>query len=196
MRPYIFIVDTETTGKLRYGQTPAIIEIGGLMLTPDLEVIETFHDYLAIPPGTSLQPGAMKIHADKGLDLHGMNARGKDPSYVYGRLYSLFEVYRNRAEKNVVLAGHNVGAFDKPFLIADAQRHGFDLETVIDYHSGLDTSVMAMERYVYGDASIESPSLRYLAPRLGFTYDKGKAHGAMYDVALTLDCLRAMMQGG
>lgn len=86
-----------------------------------------------------------------------------------------------------LLVAHNMG-FDGPFIAAELARVGVDVPNV--------HSLCTMENARWACPDGKSPRLGELCFALGVDYDTEKAHGAEYDVDVTMQCFfRGLARG-
>lgn len=165
-------LDTETTGLLHPDHR--IIEFYGALydLDPALPVwsrrkIEELH--VRIDPQRSIPAEAQRIH--------GISARELIGSPVWKDVAQQIADFLRKGE---CLVGHNIVAFDKPFLDQEFKRVGV---TPPDKPL-FDT----MEHARWATYTGKSPTLQELCFACGVLYDPAAAHKADYDVDVTMQC--------
>jgi len=135
-------------------------------------------------------------HRKQGLTLEQMRYRGRCEHLVIEDLVTFLDTHSPRDANGKMIkmlpAGHNIGRFDIPILWRAAYVCGIDMDAYLDHHL-LDTCGMAYERYVFKLRSTEKVSLRKLAVFLGIEIDESQTHKAKYDMFITNQVLRHMM---
>ncbi|KJZ17381.1 exonuclease [Halomonas sp. S2151] len=122
-----------------------------------------------INPKRSIDPKAQAVH---GISLDDLK---ECPPWeeVAPKLIKLLK-------KVDLVVAHNGDGFDFPFIIHEIDRLGLELPDVETF----DTMVNGY----WATPDGKPPSLRELAQSLGYIYDESKAHGALYDTALMMQC--------
>lgn len=123
-----------------------------------------------VHPQRTIQPKAQEVHGISIEDLKGCPIW----SEIAPKVNSILS-------KCHVVVGHNGIGFDFPFLAIEQMKAGLELP---DNLKAVDT--MTEARWATSDGKV--PSLKELAFSLGFEYDESKAHAALYDVELMMDC--------
>ena len=165
-------IDIETTGLnlLRH----EIIEIGCVITTPDLELIEDFE--LKIKPKhiEDADPVALKVnHYD---EENWQSAHS---------LKKAMEIFSEKV-KDCIMVGHNV-AFDAGFL-----EHAFNeikIGNTLHYHK-LDTVSISWAK-LHSDPDLEHFSLREMCVRFGIKNER--AHTALSDARATFELYKKLM---
>jgi DNA polymerase-3 subunit epsilon len=160
-------VDTETTG-LKVQKGDKIIEIA--MAVYDEATRRRVGAYTKrINPLRSIHPDASAVHGILLEDLVGA------PVYkdVAGEMDMILQ-------KTRLLVAHNLD-FDLLFLDAEQSAAGFSIPSHID-------GICTMEEGRWACPDGKSPSLKELAFALNVDYDPAKAHGALYDIDVTMGC--------
>ena len=174
MRKHSFaFIDLETTG-LNVRQHE-IIEIGCVLTTPDLKVVEEFS--LKIKPKNiaNADPTALKINHyneknwEKAVDLE-----------------DAIKIFAEKV-KNHIMIGHNV-AFDSGFLEQAFSQTG--VSNTMHYHK-LDTVSVAWAK-MHKDPDLEHFSLRELCLRFGIKNEQ--AHTALSDARATYELYKKLME--
>jgi len=174
MRRHNFaFVDIETTGlNLEKNE---IIEIGCVLTTPDLEIIEEFE--LKIKPERieNADPVALKVNHYNEKD--------------WGNAYDLKEAMEIFSEKvkDCIMVGHNV-AFDSGFL-----EYAFtktEIMNAMHYHK-LDTISVSWAK-LHREPDLEHFSLRELCERFGIKNER--AHSALPDARATFLLYKKLME--
>jgi len=159
-------LDTETTG-LEQEKGHRIIEIA--MLTYELETQALVDRYvIRIDPERAIDPMAQAVHGISYTDLIG------EPKWN-----AVAEEIAKRMSTADLLVAHNMG-FDGPFIAAELMRVGIE---VPDVHS-----LCTMENARWATPDGKLPRLGELCFALNVAYDTAKAHGADYDVQVTMAC--------
>jgi DNA polymerase III epsilon subunit family exonuclease len=173
MRKHNFaFIDIETTGLnlLKH----EIIEIGCVLTTPDLEVIEEFE--LKIKPGhiENADPIALKVNH-------------YDPAF-WESAYNLEEAIKILLEKvkDCIMVGHNV-AFDAGFL--EYAFNKMQILNTMHYHK-LDTVSIAWAK-LHSEPDLEHFSLREMCGRFGIKNER--AHTALSDAHATFELYKKLM---
>lgn len=174
MRKHNFaFIDIETTGLNLLKNE--IIEIGCVLTTPTLKVIEEFE--LKVKPEhlEDADPVALKVNHYDGKDWEGA--------------HSLKEAMKIISEKvkDCIMVGHNV-AFDAGFL-----EYAFNQTQTINtmhYHK-LDTISIAWAK-LHRDPDLEHFSLRELCAR--FDIKNERAHTALFDARATFELYKKLLE--
>lgn len=173
MRKHNFaFIDIETTG-LNFIKNE-IIEIGCVLTTPNLEVIEEFE--LKIKPERigNADPVALKVnHYD---------------SILWEKAYSLEKAIKIflKKVKGCIIVGHNV-AFDSGFL--EYVFNKIEMENTMHYHK-LDTISIAWAK-LHKNPDIEHFSLREMCKHFGI--ENKNAHTALSDARATFELYKKLM---
>lgn len=170
----ILWIDCETGGlEPRHHE---ILTIAGI-IEIDRRQVDEFHYKLRPNFPERLEESALKCN---GLTREQV-MKFDDPFEVFEKLKEKFSKYGLRREK-LIVAGHNVAAFDRKFLNELFVYHGCEtLHYYLDYHS-LDTmSVAAWLRYV-GKLKIKTLKLGALCEHFEIPL---KAHDALEDIRAT-----------
>jgi DNA polymerase III epsilon subunit family exonuclease len=174
MRKHNFaFIDIEATGlNLAWHE---IIEIGVVLTTPGLEVLEEFD--LKIKPERieTADPVALKVnHYDE-----------KD----WKNAFSLEKAMKILADKtkDCIMVGHNV-AFDSGFL--ESAFNKTKISNMMHYHK-LDTVSIAWAK-LHRDPTLEHFSLRELCVRFGI--ENKKPHTALSDARATFELYKKLME--
>jgi len=171
MKITIIGADIETTG-LEQEKGERIIEIAMLKASYDTET-QTFK---------LLGKYAQKFNPDmristKAQEVHGISIDDLTECPLWEEKAGEIAKILNYCD---LFVAHNV-AFDASFIVGELLRVGIeprDIKTFCTMDNG---------RFATWDGS--TPSLRKLCQALDITYDVSKAHGAEYDIALTMRCL-------
>ena len=166
-------IDTETTGLnlVRH----EIIEIGCVLTTPELEVIEEFEIKIKPERIEDADPVSLKINhydPEKWEDAYTLN--------------EAIKIFADKV-KDAIMVGHNV-AFDAGFL--DCAFHKTGLENTLHYHR-LDTVSMAWAK-LHREPDLEHFSLRELGLR--FDIENADAHRALSDARATYELYKKLME--
>jgi len=130
-----------------------------------------------INPQRSIDPAAQEVHGIAFEDLTECE--------TWDQVAPL--VGRTLSAASVVIA-HNGQGFDLPFVFGELARVGVALPAV----KLMDT--MLQGRWATPDGAL--PSLKALAFACGVEYDPSKAHAAMYDVDVMMECVNRQMARG
>jgi DNA polymerase-3 subunit epsilon len=174
MRKHNFaFIDIETTGLnlLKH----EIIEIGCVLTTPDLQVIEEFE--LKIKPEhiEDADPVALKVNHYDPLDWEDAQS-----------LKEAMKIFSEKV-KDCIMVGHNV-AFDAGFL-----EYAFNKNKMLNtmhYHK-FDTVSMAWAK-LHNDKDFEHFSLREMCVRFGI--ENKRAHTALSDARATFELYKKLME--
>lgn len=171
------VVDIETGGFdcLR----DAVLEVAAIVLDFDakqrLYSKEQLHYHVQPFPGAQLDPDSMKIN---GINPYHPLRIAYDEKRMVDMLFGrLREILQECDCKRAILVGHNA-SFDLNFINALAKRTG--IESPFHSFSSLDT--VTLGALAYGQTVLAK-----VAAAAEFTYDKKKAHAALYDAQLTAD---------
>ncbi len=165
-------IDIETTGS--HVLTHEIIEIGCVITTPELDIIEEF-DF-------KIKPEHIE-HADKvALKVNGYDKA----EWTLG--YELPEAMSKLAEKvkDCIMVGQNV-AFDSSFLEYSFAKTG--IKNSMHYHK-LDTISIAWAK-LHREPDLDRFSLRDMCLRFGI--ENKKAHTALSDARATYELYKKLM---
>lgn len=167
-------LDTETTG-LDQEKGHRIMEIA--LLTYDLATGKLEDTWVQrINPERSVDPGAQAVH---GISYDDVSSCPKWEDVAA-------EIARRIGTADLLIA-HNMG-FDGPFIAAELMRVGVDVPNV--------HSLCTMENGRWACPDGKSPRLGELCFALGVDYDTSKAHGAEYDVDVTMQCFFRGLERG
>ena len=166
-------IDIETTGLNLIKNE--IIEIGCVITTPDLKVIEEFE--LKIKPQhiENAEPAALKVNRYDPSDWREAHA-----------LEKAMKIFSKKV-KDCIMVGHNV-AFDAGFL-----EHAFaqtGISNSLHYHK-LDTVSIAWAK-LHREPDLEHFSLRELGARFGIVNER--AHTALSDARATCELYKKLME--
>lgn len=162
--------DSETTG-LEFKEGHRIIEVA--FCIHDLDTGEHVANIAKrFNPRHPISPKAQAVH---GISLDMLVAEPLFETEAPG-MAKLFNTLS-------LIVAHNGQGFDKPFLENEMRICGVPLPEIPWY----DTMLGAP----WATEDGKRPSLRELAFSLGFTYDEEKAHGALYDTQLMMECFFA-----
>ncbi|HGP2101617.1 TPA: exonuclease domain-containing protein [Salmonella enterica] len=160
-------IDIESTG-LDYTSGHKIIEIA--ITRYDLDT-HTHIDSLEMRfnPRRSIDPKAQAVH---GISLEKLVAEPLLADHAK-------DVAAYMAQCQIWVA-HNGEAFDIPFICHEFASYGVKLPSVPIVDTMLDG--------LWATEDGKRPRLEELAFSLGFIYDREKAHGALYDTDLMMQC--------
>lgn len=160
-------IDIESTG-LDYSSGHKIIEIA--ITRYDLDT-HTHIDSLEMRfnPRRSIDPKAQAVH---GISLEKLVAEPLLADHAK-------DVAAYMAQCQIWVA-HNGEAFDIPFIHHEFASYGVKLPSVPIVDTMLDG--------LWATEDGKRPRLEELAFSLGFIYDREKAHGALYDTDLMMQC--------
>ncbi|ELU6954413.1 3'-5' exonuclease [Salmonella enterica] len=160
-------IDIESTG-LDYSSGHKIIEIA--ITRYDLDT-HTHIDSLEMRfnPRCSIDPKAQAVH---GISLEKLVAEPLLADHAK-------DVAAYMAQCQIWVA-HNGEAFDIPFIRHEFASYGVKLPSVPVVDTMLDG--------LWATEDGKRPRLEELAFSLGFIYDREKAHGALYDTDLMMQC--------
>ncbi|MDE9494394.1 3'-5' exonuclease [Xenorhabdus bovienii] len=161
-------LDLETTG-LDYKDGHRIIEIA--LCVRDMTTGATIKDLaLRFNPRREISAKAYEVHGIKLSDLVAEPLFADKCAMIAG-------ILNNAA----VVVAHNGLGFDKPFIDYEMALSGVALRQDLVW---FDTMLHGL----WATQDGKRPTLRELAFSLGFEYDEEKAHGALYDTQLMMDC--------
>ncbi len=173
MRKHNFaFLDIETTGL--NVSIHDIVEIGGIITTPDLEIIEEFE--------FKIKPQNIEKADSVSLKISGY----KEEEWV--EAYELADALEKLKEKinNCIMVGPNV-ALDFAFLDFKFLKYGF--KNPLHYHK-IDTISVAWAK-LHREKDLEHFSLRDLCLRFGI--ENEKAHRALCDARATFELYKKLM---
>lgn len=167
--------DTETTGLM----TPEhrIVEVGLVMRRFNVDTGEVQH--LAkferrFNPGRPMDPKAQAVHGIAFEDVAHCPRLEDDDKGI--------ELIQRILAKSDLIVAHNGEGFDKPFLAQEFARIGKPLPAY------LLADTMLQGRWATPLGKV--PNLGELCFACRVPYDPDKAHGALYDVEVMLDCFQ------
>jgi DNA polymerase-3 subunit epsilon len=172
-------LDIETTG-LKQAEGHRIIEVATKLYrySPDTGAIATVGQFeQRINPGRSIDPAAQAVHHISFEMLEGM-PRWEEVAPKVVKLMSACDV----------IVAHNGDEFDLPFIGNELLRVG---QPVPDVRT-VDTMVHGRWATPLGKV----PNLRELCFATGVDYDPSKAHAALYDVDVMMECFFIGLKGG
>lgn len=167
MAIYVAGIDTETTGI--DPEEHRIIEVA--VCIHDLvsgKRVGTFEQ--RVHPQRTIQPKAQEVHGISIEDLKGCP--------IWSEVAPKLDKILSRCQ---VAVAHNGIGFDFPFLAIEQSRAGLELP---DHLKAVDT--MLDGRWATPDGKV--PSLKELCFAMGVEYDESKAHAALYDVEVMMEC--------
>lgn len=165
-------IDTETTGLNLVKHE--LIEIGCVLTTPKLDIIEEFEIKIKPERIEEADPISLKVNH-------------YDPE-KWKNAYTLTEAMKIFAEKvkGAIMVGHNV-AFDAGFL--ECAFHKVGMENTLHYHR-LDTVSVAWAK-LHREPDLEHFSLRELGLRFGI--ENAEAHRALSDARAAYELYKKLM---
>ena len=174
MRKHNFaFVDIETTGlNLEKNE---IIEIGWVLATPDLEIIEEFE--------LKIKPERIENADPVALKVNHYNEKGWENAYGLKEAIEMF----SEKVKDCIMVGHNV-AFDAGFL--EYAFNKTQITNTMHYHK-LDTISVAWAK-LHREPDLEHFSLRELCER--FDIKNERAHSALPDARATFLLYKKLME--
>lgn len=174
MRKHNFaFIDIETTGLNVLEHE--IIEIGCVLTTSDLKVIEEFELKIEPEQISNADPVALKVN-------HYNEEDWKDAI----SLKKAINILSKKAE-GCIMVGHNV-AFDAGFL--EYAFNKTEIANTMHYHK-LDTISIAWAKF-HNDPNIEHFSLREMC--LHFDIKNERAHSALPDARVTFELYKKLME--
>jgi DNA polymerase III epsilon subunit family exonuclease len=166
-------IDIETTGLNLLNNE--IIEIGVLLATPDLKMVEEFELKIKPEKIETADPVALKVNHYNSSDW--TNAIG---------LKEAMKIFKEKV-KDCIMVGHNV-AFDAGFL--EYAFNKTNLTNSMHYHK-LDTVSIAWAK-MHKDPNLEHFSLRELCVR--FEIKNERSHTALSDARATYELYKKLME--
>lgn len=168
-------LDLETTG-LDQTDGHRIIEIAISLF--DLNTQEKLGSFLTqINPQRSIDPSAQEVH---GISFESLIEKP-----LWSAVAPKVATLLNRCH---YVVAHNGLGFDMPFLYGELIRSGQAQPKV----GLIDTMLQA--RWATADGAL--PNLGALCFACGVQYDKSKAHSALYDVQVMMDCFFSQYKRG
>lgn len=176
-KPDLIFFDLETTGF--DGYTNDLIELYMLKETHDGKFISDLHLFFNIGEDLS----------DFIENLTGINSNflSTQPSFVDQR-QEIIEFI----EPTDILVGHNAYKFDLPFLNKQFIKHGYQNGNIFN-NDVRDTMILARQRDNVGPF-VKGYKLIDLAYRFQFRIDEAKFHGAKYDVEITKELYKKLIE--
>ena len=173
MRKHNFaFIDIETTGLNLLKNE--IIEIGCIITTSDLKVIEEFE--------LKIKPEHIEEADPVALKVNHYNSSDWESAIPLDKAIKIF----SKKVKDCIMVGHNV-SFDAGFI-----EHAFNqtkIKNTMHYHK-LDTISLAWAKF-HNDSSFERFSLREMCVRFGIKNEK--AHSALSDARATFELYKKLM---
>jgi len=173
MRKHNFaFIDIETTGLnlVRH----EIIEIGCVLTTPDLKILEEFEISIQPERIEDADPVSLKINQYKERDWTGAQD-----------LSEALKIFLEKV-KDCIMVGHNV-AFDAAFL--EYNFHKLGLANTLHYHK-LDTVSIAWAK-LHHDPKLEHFSLHEMCQKFGI--ENKKPHTGLGDARATFELYKKLM---
>lgn len=159
-------LDLETTG-LDQAKGHRIIEIA--MITYDLESQKQIDAFTTrVDPERAIDPEAQSVHGISYGELVGSPKWGE-----------IAEDIERRLNEGDFLIAHNVD-FDVPFVVGELIRVGGEVPSIVPF--------CTKENARWATPDGKFPRLSELCFALGNHYDLQKAHGAVYDTQIMMDC--------
>ena len=166
-------IDIETTGLNLLEHE--IIEIGCVLTTPDLEIIEEFD--------LKIKPEHIE-NADKvALKVNHYDEKNWEYAYSFKKAMKIF----SEKVKDCIMVGHNV-AFDIGFL--EYAFNKMKIKNTMHYHK-LDTISLAWAK-LHQDPKITHFSLREMCEHFGIKNER--AHTALSDARATYELYKKLME--
>lgn len=171
-------LDVETTG-LKQAEGHRIIEIAIKLYrySPSTGASPAGQFEQRINPGRSIEPGAQAVHGISFEMLEGM-PRWEEVAPKVVKLMGACDV----------VVAHNGDEFDMPFIANELLRVGQPVPDV--------RTVDTMLNGTWATPLGKMPNLGELCFASGVDYDKSKAHAAMYDVDVMMECFFFGLKGG
>lgn len=166
------------------------IETTGLAQPGGDRIIEIAMDFRELTTGARRGTFVTRINPERGIDpdaqaIHHIAIEDLIGKPLWGEVAPKVHALMARAR---VLVAHNGEGFDLPFIGHELLRAGLPMPEV-----GL-VDTMLQARWATADGSL--PNLRALCFACGVEYDTEKAHAALYDVEVMLDCFFRMHPRG
>lgn len=199
------VVDVETSGfGYKREENPDVIVQFGYAAVQHRELVNNSAFLIKRPPGT-MKGMALEV---TGITDEMLEKQGHDAKTIYTDVLHLIKLYKKH---NCMFVGHNIVAFDAPFIHHDFKREGFDFE--FDLDRCLDTGVIfkaaqmglsptpsesltKFQRRIRHDRSSVKWKLALAAEMLElgpkFGVDMENAHDAGYDCMATHYVLEAL----
>ena len=169
-------VDIETTG-IEFSEGHKIIEIAIILAKLEDEKFNYLGKYVQrVNPERPIQAAAQEVHGISYGDLVA-EPKWKAVAPKVAKILSKSDVY----------VAHNA-AFDLPFI--DHELH------LVDEAVPAKNYICTMEQSRWATVNGKSPSLKELCFALDVEYDTSKAHAALYDVKVMMDCLERALKYG
>lgn len=147
------VFDTETTGSSRYDDR--ILQVGTAIVYQG-SVVASYGQILNRGSQQRIQPGAERVH---GISHARMTNEGVDPAFFVPQLLDQFLQWRRQGG---MFCGHNIMAFDAPFLELEAKLLGrefkFGDDEVID--TGMLVKAAQLGMFMRDDECLRSFYLR------------------------------------
>jgi DNA polymerase III epsilon subunit family exonuclease len=166
-------IDIEATGMNLVSHE--IIEIGCVITTPELEVIEEFELKIRPERISDADPASLKVnHYDPVLWENALS------------LDEAMKIYAGKV-KDCIMVGHNV-AFDSSFIEFAFNKLG--IKNTMHYHK-LDTVSIAWAKF-HNDKDFEHFSLREMCVYFGIKNER--AHTALSDARATFELYKKLLE--
>lgn len=171
-------LDLETTG-LKQADGHKIIEVATQLFHYDTDTKakkEILRWEQRINPARSIDPGAQAVH---GISFEMLSGCPQWPE-VAPKLAKIMS-------KCDFVVAHNGDGFDLPFIAMEFLRVGIAVPDVLSFDT------MLSGRFATPNGKY--PNLKELAFAFDIPYDPSKAHAALYDVSITMDCFFLGLEG-
>lgn len=169
--------------------TPKIIMAGldiestGLDQADGHRIIEIAIEFRELATGARVGSFVSRVNPERSIDpdaqaVHGIGFEALAHEPTWNKVAPKVSTLLRRAHH---IVAHNGDGFDLPFVYAELLREGQPLPS----QAGL-VDTMLQGRWATPDGAL--PNLGALAFASGVPYDKSKAHAALYDVEVMMDC--------
>lgn len=194
--PNIIVFDLETGGFSP--QKHPLIEFAAIAINNNLEEVGRC-EWVVLPYSDEKEytPGAFKAN---GFTMGEIHKRGIDSSIVMKELVAFLESMKVAPRTGItmvpdskpVMCGHNIDAFDLPFLTQFFKDHKYDLDKFISTKATIDTMKEAQKFFGHSGYPFKNHQLGTCCKYIG--HPLVDAHRAMNDVEGNLKLVKYFLE--
>lgn len=195
---HILSLDFETSNTFLNGGVP--IEIGAVLLDGRMNEVSSFYERMALEEGEDISEEAYEVHGIAPDDLKDCRSR-KEVLYAFQRWLIAEGDVTVDGGWQIQFLGQNI-SFDLQFFFKHFWTEG---PMDIFHYTSLDTmmlteminkAMIALDGYDYApfkkmtEYGVLTPSSSLEAQAAAFGLDYSKAHNALFDARLTVECYK------